>query len=142
MCVCVCVCGGGGEFWTEAIKITLEVPYWSDIIISSISLNFATNILLRDRLHPCLNLLDIKKKIWAVDIFIVGDLWAIILYIMCKYVYAVCVYQIVRTCLAPMVDRVVITAMKPESSDSFCDYWQLVQTLQWGKKDTDSTVIT
>ena len=61
---------------------------------------------------------------------------------MCKYVYAVCVYQIVRTCLAAMVDRVVITAMKPESSDSFCDYWQLVQTLQWGKKDTDSTVIT
>lgn len=61
---------------------------------------------------------------------------------MCKYVYAVCLYQIVHTCLAPMVDRAIITAMKPESIDSFCEYWQLVQTLQWGKKCTDSVVIT
>jgi len=53
---------------------------------------------------------------------------------MCKYIYAVCLYQIVCTCLAPLVDRVIITAMKPESNDSFCEYWQLVQTSQWGEE--------
>jgi len=41
-----------------------------------------------------------------------------------------------------MVDRVIITAMKLETSDSFYECWQLVQTLQWGKKGTDSVVIT
>jgi len=48
----------------------------------------------------------------------------------------------VHTCLAPVVDRVIITAMKPESNDSFCEYWQFVQNLQEGKKGTDSVVIT
>jgi hypothetical protein len=30
--------------------------------------------------------------------------------------------------------RVIITAMKPESNDSFCEYWQLVQMLKWGEE--------
>jgi hypothetical protein len=33
-----------------------------------------------------------------------------------------------------MVDRVIITTMKPESIDNFCEYWQLVQTLKWGEE--------